>query len=220
MDEPHQRKQVETGWAPRDLTDGREPFDWESRYPVNARRWMRAEAIYLLSLLFLVPISVGISATGRPASWLNLALSENNYTTFLAFFWAWLGGMLGGTLFSLKWLYHSRAKGLWNMDRIFWRLFTPHLSAGLSFAFVALVSSGLLNLFNNEILNKPLLSFSLSFLTGYFSDTAIAKLTEVAETVFGPTRAAPSGSSSGGAMRRDIIPQNTVSNPGQRIVNQ
>ena len=46
---------AETGWAPRDLTDGREPLDWETRYPKKALLWMKIEAAYLLVLLFLVP---------------------------------------------------------------------------------------------------------------------------------------------------------------------
>lgn len=177
-----------TGFAPDDLTDNRQPYDWETRYDKRALKWMRIEAIYLLTIIIIIPLLIGYSATGLPCQWWDPPISKDSYTTFLVFFWAWLGGALGGTVFSLKWLYHSRAKGCWHIDRILWRLFTPHLSAALSISFIALIASGLISIFDNDILTKPLLSFGLSFLTGHFSDMAIAKLAEVAGTLFGPSK--------------------------------
>ncbi len=53
------------------------------------------------------------------------------------------------------------------------------------FCFYCLISSHLLNIFDIEALHKPTTIFGLGFLVGYFSDKAIAKLSEVAETVFG-----------------------------------
>jgi hypothetical protein len=80
------------------------------------------------------------------------------------------------------------ARGLWHLDRRLWRIFTPHISGGLSFFVLTLISSGALRIFDSKATNSPALVVGLGFLVGYFSDSAIAKLTEVAETLFGTTR--------------------------------
>ena len=113
----------------------------------------------------------------------------------IAVAFAWLGGMLGGALFSIKWFYHSVAKGIWNADRIFWRLFTPHVSGGLGAVFVTLCASGMLVVFDKKAFSSVWICFGLAFLVGYFSDHAVAKLSEVAQTLFGtshtPTKQRP-----------------------------
>jgi hypothetical protein len=89
----------------------------------------------------------------------------------------------------IKWLYHSVARGSWHLDRRLWRIFTPHISGGLSFFVLALISSGALRIFDRKATESFALVVGLGFLVGYFSDSAIAKLTELAETLFGTIRA-------------------------------
>jgi hypothetical protein len=101
---------------------------------------------------------------------------------------AFSSGVLGGTCFDIKWLYHSVAKQIWNADRLLWRLLTPVISGVLATAIVLLVVSGLLGLFDPAIVENYTATISISFLVGYFSDTALAKLAEVAETIFGATK--------------------------------
>ena len=170
-----------------DPTDGRALRDWESKYPEPAIKAIWREAAYLGLLLFVVPI-------GIVALWLDLPktalhLSDAKYQPLLKYGVAWLSGVLGGTLFDLKWLYHSVARQLWNIDRRLWRIFTPHISGGLAFAVTALVSSGLLSVFDKKAADNLSLVVGSSFLVGYFSDSAIAKLSEIAETLFGASRA-------------------------------
>ena len=78
---------------------------------------------------------------------------------------------------------------MWNYDRRLWRLFTPHISGGLAFAtllvFEAFGTNALLA-------GKPGRTFAFGFLVGLFSDNALAKLTEIAVTLFGTTKAAKS----------------------------
>ena len=95
---------------------------------------------------------------------------------------------MGGTIFAIKWLYHSVARGIWHEDRRLWRLWTPWISLGLAFVFWALMSSGLLKIFNPAAMSSELTTLSLGFLIGYFSDAATAKLAEVANTLFGVVR--------------------------------
>jgi len=115
-----------------------------------------------------------------------LALSADQYETFSRYSYAFLGGLLGGTLFDLKWLYHSVAKGKWHQDRRYWRLFTPFISAGLSFALVLLASSGLVPLLDDQgIRDSSAMTMGLGFLVGYFSDNTIAAMARLSDRLFG-----------------------------------
>jgi len=171
-----------------DPTDGRERFDWRSRYtdPIAIKK-QHAEAIYLAVLLFSMPLLMVLLWLEYPKHWLHL--SDERYAPLVKYGFAWAAGTMGGVLFDLKWLYHTVARGLWHLDRRLWRIFTPHISGGLSFFVLALVASGGLRIFDSRATNSPALIIGLGFLVGYFSDSAIAKLTEVAETLFGTTRA-------------------------------
>lgn len=175
------------GFGASDPTDNRKLLEWQSRYPVEATKEIRFEAVYLAFLLIANP-------------WLLLAF----YCHAPHYFWrfldaplqesvgryglAWIGGTLGGTLFTIKWLYHVVARELWNLDRRLWRLFTPHISGGLAFAVIALVSSGMMKIFDVKATHSPSVVVGMAFLVGYFSDNAVAKLTEIAATLFGTSR--------------------------------
>jgi len=162
-------------------------LDWKSRYPdQEARRGIRAEAFYIGSLLVLVPILLLVLWLDYPKRWFGIP--DAKYPAIFKFGVAWLSGTLGGTLFDLKWLYHSVARSIWHLDRRLWRIFTPHVSGGLAFAVVALVSSGVVRLFDSAAVQSGSLIAGIAFLIGYFSDSAIAKLSELAETLFGATR--------------------------------
>ncbi len=175
-------------FAPDDPTDGRELLDWPSKYKdPDAKRGIRLEAAYLAVLLLGVPIAIVILWLDYPKYWLGL--SDQKYKSILKYGIAWLSGVLGGTLFDLKWLYHCVARLSWHMDRRLWRIFTPHISGGLAFAFVALISSGMLRIFDRQAVESLSLVVGVAFVVGYCSDMAVAKLTEIAETLFGASRA-------------------------------
>lgn len=172
------------GFAPDDPTDGRKQGDWKTRYPdKECQLNIRKEAIYIGVLLFLTPILMLILWMRFPTYW--FIIDEYHYEIILRYSIAWLGGTLGGTLFDIKWLYHSVARNLWNVDRRLWRLFTPHISGALAFAIILLISSGILKIFDKETIHSPSVILSIGFLVGYFSDSATAKLSELAETLFG-----------------------------------
>lgn len=171
-----------------DPTDNREPLEWRSKYSdPAARREIRIEATYLGCLLAAVPLGMAVLWLEYPKYLLHLP--DQKYGPIVKYGLAWLAGTLGGTLFDLKWLYHTVARQIWHMDRRLWRIFTPHISGGLAFSVVALVASGGLKIFDAKATESHALVVGLSFLVGYFSDNAIAKLLEVAETLFGTTRA-------------------------------
>jgi hypothetical protein len=170
-----------------DPTDGRKKYDWKSGYDPAARKDIRNEALYLAALLFGLPLAMLFLWLDYPKYLAHL--SDQKYRPVLKYGFAWASGTLGGTLFDLKWLYHTVARGLWHEDRRLWRLFTPHISGGLSVFFLALVASGALRIFDSKATDSLSVVMGLGFLVGYFSDSAVAKLTEIAETLFGTVRA-------------------------------
>lgn len=191
MDEPTQSGSVNKssripGFAPDDPTDGRERLEWRSKYDPDALRHIWFESAYLACLLLIIMIAMAILWLNYPKFWLGL--SDQKYQRFLKYSVAWLSGVLGGTLFDIKWLYHSVARQMWHLDRRLWRLFTPHISGGLAFAIVVLISSGMFRIFDRQAVESLSQVVGVGFLVGYFSDSAVAKLTEIAETIFGTSR--------------------------------
>ena len=183
---PKRKVTTSTGFAPADFNDGRERWDWQTKYPPDALKIIKREWIYLLILLYTTPFLMLL--IWSKWIWGNLGLGQERYSLLARFSYAWLGGMLGGILFDVKWLYHSVAKGLWHRDRSLWRIFTPHISGALAFSLVLLISSNLLKAFDQAAFGSSVSVVAVSFLVGYFSDSAVAKLTELSETLFGTTR--------------------------------
>jgi len=178
----------DSAFGQADPTDGRKRYDWKSRYDdPAARREIHLEAWYLGALLFVLPLMMVLLWLEYPKYVIHL--SDQKYRPILKYGFAWASGSLGGVLFDLKWLYHTVARGRWNMDRRLWRIFTPHISGALSSFVLALVASGGLRIFDSKATDSLAVAIGLGFLVGYFSDSAIAKLTEVAETLFGTVRA-------------------------------
>ncbi len=174
-----QEKEV-SGFAPDDPTDGREKGQWATRYDSIATKHIFGEAYYLGGIFLLDIVLIFYLATDCLTS-----ICDNESLKIYGL--AWLGGTLGGTLFSIKWLYHSVARNLWNFDRRLWRIFTPHISGALAFMMVILVSSGIVSVFDEDSIYNARTTLGFGFLVGYFSDTAIGKLSEVAATFFGST---------------------------------
>lgn len=190
-----------TDFAPKDVTDGRKPFDWQTKWATRAWTQIYIEAGWLLLLM------VG----GAIAIWLSARATESGALTMEQhLFNAASTGLMGGTIFAIKWFYHLVAKGMWHRDRVWWRVFTPPLSAVVS----VVVSCVALRSEIVRVIGLPLSdpasagqraqlfidTLICGFVGGYFSDSAMAKLQEIARTLFGSTgegdskKGAPSGS--------------------------
>lgn len=183
-------EQPSEDWAPGDYTDGRARGDWKAFYPPEARKWIRIEAIYLVAVFFACLAGVFYvvySLCRLPETAAAAVIEDQKCAPFLAYLGAWIAGMLGGCSFGIKWMYHSVAKRIWHEDRRLWRFLSPHLSGVVSLFMVFLVSSGLLQLFDKNFLQRWIAVIAFSFLVGYFSDKALAKMAEVADTLFGAT---------------------------------
>jgi len=165
---------------PQDETDGRLRYEWESRYPrCQGQIWCEAAAVAGIQILALLLLCAVWS--GSLADLSGWAFCRN--ATFKRYGYFLLGGVLGGTLFGIKYLYHVVARGYWHQDRRLWRVLSPLLAGTLALVTGALVDAGLLGLSLNS--QRGASYVAIGFITGYFSDKALAKMTEIADVIFG-----------------------------------
>ncbi len=184
------RHPYEEGFAPADPLDGRREGNWRTRYPPEIHRHIAAEAVYLAAqgLLFIIlALLAWLLANGYTPNFLFPPDNRSAWQLLGLGALAFFGGALGGTLFGLKWLYHSVAKGIWSLDRRLWRLFTPWISGILGLIVVALIAGNVLTVFRAESMRQPATVFSVAALVGLFSDMTLGKLAEVAKALFGTT---------------------------------
>jgi len=174
-------------FAPKDLTDRRAPLEWKTKYPLGAWILIIIEVIYILVHLFGIPILMFLFWLKIPKNFFH-SIDGKIYEVLAKYVFAWLGGMFGGTIFDLKWLYHSVAKQIWHIDRILWRILEPHLSGGLALVFMILLSSGILPIFDQDFLELPTAALGIGVMVGLFSDNATAKLAKLSAKIFGPSK--------------------------------
>jgi len=168
----------------RGFDDGRKPWDWRSKFPPEAQRLIRREAIiagcYLVVFLVLTFCCAGLG--GRR---FTVQISETvPFTIDMKLIAIFCTGALGGTTFSIKWLMHSVATGRWHLDRFYWRLFVPLVGGVYAVVVINLGNSGLMAGSIGGQSGVGTLS-AIAFLVGYFSDGVSGLLTNVANAVFG-----------------------------------
>jgi hypothetical protein len=205
----------DSGFAPRDYSDGRSPGDWQSRFEdPRAKKRIRLEAGFLLVVLLILNLGILLTWLRVLQRWLGIT-SANEVRTFSLYVIGVCSGALGGTLFSMKWLYHSVAKHIWNEDRTLWRSFTPLISGGLSFAVLAMINSQLFGIFDSRLTASIPRSAAVAFLVGFFSDNTIAKLAEIAESIFGTTRPKPVETPKRSSSTKSLPTQNSTEDLSQ-----
>jgi hypothetical protein len=174
-----------------DYTDGRVPYDWQSKFPAEARKHIRCEAIILaitlLVLIVLTTIALVFSGTTYPVALPTLGpnVTANVDPRLIVVF---LCGAVGGTTFSIKWLIHAVAKGSWHLDRQLWRLFVPLVGGVYACAVLTLLDSGMILGHAGDASRGTASAASMAFLIGYFSDGVSGLLTNIANAVFGTIR--------------------------------
>lgn len=165
--------------------DGREKYGWKSRYELEAQQRQIFEAQIVGGCLFVFLICAAVTA-GFAGNTYSITVGDSYVflidTQLLLMYFS---GCLGGTTFSIKWLIHAVAKGYWNYDRFFWRIFVPFIGGIYAVVVLILMDSGLLG---GNTIDKPLtiyLTGALAFLVGYFSDGVSGLLSNIANAVFG-----------------------------------
>lgn len=166
-----------------EINDGRGAGNFASRYPIGTRIQQFAEAAYLVVLLAVVALICLSVLTGVAPKFFGFDAGSGPEKGLRMFAFVAAGGLLGGVLFGMKFLYHAVAKGIWNQDRLLWRALSPLLSLGLAIAAGALLDSGIAGLTFKSDSNST--HFAVGFIVGYFADKAIQKMADIADTVFG-----------------------------------
>lgn len=169
---------------PDQLVDGRKPWDPpKSKYAPEYVGQQNAEGWYSF-WLFVGSLLILLVALLGGAKWLAGKFGCDADIVVSCFL---LGGsgLLGGTVFATKWLYHAIANGLWHEDRKLWRYLTPWMSLGTTVGIGALVGAGFFKSVSAQEVPGKCVLIGGGFLIGYSSDRFLAKMIEVSEVLFG-----------------------------------
>ena len=139
----------------------------------------------LVYLVFFLAVCLGVLCMVKYDCLTWIKASEK------CLYYAFIGGLLGGWTFDAKWFYRVTARGRnnqykesWEEHKIFWRLLVPIISGVVALSFYTLVSTGFISVFSGDrISNRSALG--IGFLFGYFSDSTIAKMGELVDTLWG-----------------------------------
>ncbi|MDP2698699.1 hypothetical protein [Thalassospira sp.] len=175
-----------------ELDDGRKVGEWKTRFCAAAWVQISIELIYLITLLCLgIAVLVDGALWSEPSgidqaefivsnlTGLRLSVDGANWVALA------IAGMIGGIVFDLKWLYHSVGRGIWNQDRILWRLIVPFNSAMVSLFTGYLFASGVVPFLRNEDFREVYTLLGFGFVFGYFSDNILASMQKIAQKIFG-----------------------------------
>jgi hypothetical protein len=184
---PSSESQALDSLDPLDDSDGRDLYSPHSKYPPGAIRQQRKEgyyvgAILIACLVFLSLVGLGVLHSALRALGIDdeICVAANRYALLAG------AGLLGGTVYGGKWLYHAVAKGLWHEDRKLWRYLSPWISLGTTIGIGALIEAGFMH---DPVGNVDHFTagkiIGLGFLIGYLSDRFLAKMKELTEVLFG-----------------------------------
>lgn len=164
-------------------TDGRKQYDWESKYPECAQKEMKKEAIYI-AIILIIAFSLLIFIVGGLIDKVGnlIGLEAKKTASLEGVIIYFFSGLLGGTIFGLKYFYRVVSRGYWSQDRKYWRFFSPWISACVAFVVGCMVLSGYINATQTQSFAAEI---CVGFITGYFADEAVGKLSEVATALFG-----------------------------------
>lgn len=166
-------------------TDGRKPYEWESKYPKEARDEMLGEAIYIGIVLFLSLLGLFLNWCGAFSC--GLEEDPTRVAAFEGIVLYFFSGLMGGTIFGIKYFYRVVARGYWTQDRKYWRVFSPWISACVALVVGCMVVSGYINAAQTP---STAAGICVGFIAGYFADEAVGKMSEVAIALFGSSNKA------------------------------
>ena len=164
-------------------TDGRKQYDWESKYPECAQKEMKKEAIYI-AINLIIAFSLLIFIVGGLIDKVGnlIGLEAKKTASLEGVIIYFFSGLLGGTIFGLKYFYRVVSRGYWSQDRKYWSFFSPWISACVAFVVGCMVLSGYINATQTQSFAAEI---CVGFITGYFADEAVGKMSEVATALFG-----------------------------------
>jgi len=164
-----------------DDKDGRQPYDWETRYPKQAWVQIIIEAAYTILLGLVTLLLLFLNWTGTLASLSPIPVPSTEVFSNLVCYM--LAAQLGGVAFGAKYLYRVVGRGEWHQDRAIWRVMSPFVALLLGLAVAPLMYASFIN--NHLGPSAGIAKFILGFIVGFFADQAAGKLNDVAKVLFG-----------------------------------
>jgi len=181
------------------LLDGLEFGDSGGRFSLSEYIQIGIEASILISLIFfsgltmwqilscVANVGLGLSPDALPPLQCSIFWFDPIPAPMVLIAIFALSGMIGASVFSLKWLYHSISKDMWNRDRFLWRISVPLVGAVLgvfvSFIFARTFGTAFSSTYVG--LDTLLPACGFCFLVGIFADGVIASLENLARRIFG-----------------------------------
>ncbi len=160
--------------------DGHALWEWPTKYEGNAWKYIWLEAGYLAILLIIGITVLVLNYIGLLYHWystISCADIAASNTIFMKEMYCAIFGFLGGTVYGIKILYKAVARGNWHRDRVLWRIFTPWVSLILSLVLASIMAESIFSKNNYA-------AVIIGFFAGYFSESAIGKLYEIAKILF------------------------------------
>ena len=154
--------------------DGHKQWEWQTKYPARAWFGIIVDGLWITLVGATTIVALYLIWQGTAFTVLSDGCAQCAKGRFDRFAYLVVGGVLGGLLFGVKYFYKVVAHGWWHTDRRIWRLFSPFLAGGLALAVGTLVDSGILVFTIKNTSNTAF--FSVGFITGYFADSAVAKM--------------------------------------------
>lgn len=162
-------------------TDGRNKYEWQTKYavdegnPKKPLQLMKGEAIYLTVLMFLAFVAIIANYKGFFVWALNVDVVDVDIITRVIY--CLCAGLLGGVTFSIKIFYRAVARGQWNIDRRYWRIFSPLISLSVTSVVAAFMI--------DDIISSHIYwTYTIGYFAGYFSENAVGKMYDIAVVLF------------------------------------
>ena len=156
-------------------SDGRNPYEYITKYPKEAVKKQWIEAIYIFLLILIAFAIMFLNFRNCFNIWLCLSPEQSVIVNKMIYCLS--AGLLGGATLDMKMFYRAVSSGLWNEDRVFWRVFSPFVSIPFALIIGAIFS-------DNIIVGDIFTCLIFGFFSGYFSDEAAAKMYDVALVLF------------------------------------
>ena len=158
--------------------DGHKEWDWPSKYKNGAWVHIIIQFSYLCLLLLLAFVFLYLAFSGRLYLWYKkMSVNVVPEDVFRRGAYCIISGFLGGVVFGIKILYKAVASGRWHLDRVLWRIATPWVSLALSIVISSIMAEDVFS-------KSSFVAVSIGFFAGYFSESAIGKLYEIANLLF------------------------------------
>ena len=158
--------------------DGHSLWEWGTKYDGDAWKSIWFDFIYLMVLLLLALVALYLLYADHLYLWhAKVSANTPDPIMFKKEMYCILMGFLGGITYSIKILYKTVARGKWHKDRLLWRLATPWVSLVFAIVVASLMTQQIFSMSNYA-------AILIGFFAGYFSESAIGKLYEIAGILF------------------------------------